>query len=165
MRGATVSLVVRLERGHTLEPGQRVFVAPPLIELAEAVVEEARSHGSELVVRLSGVESADLARRLKGRRIQAMGPAPDAEGGDEPARALVGARVVDEHGDEVGRVVEVLALKPPAPGVLVIASGSEEILVPEVAVRRAEPSGDSPLVLTHQALEEHAVRRTPRRRS
>lgn len=165
VRGAAGSLVVRLEGGHTLEPGQRVFVAPPLIELAETVVEDVRARGSELVVRLSGAESADLARRLKGRRIQARELASDEAGGEEAARGLVGARVVDEDGDDIGRVVEVIELKPPAPSVLVIVSGNEEILVPEVAVHRAASSADSPLVLPRRALEEHAVRRTARRRS
>lgn len=96
-------------------------------------VEHARSYRDRLVIKLSGVDDAGAAKRLRGRRVLAAEEdAPNLEEGTHYAARLVGMEVRDEAGELLGRVRDVM----PTGGVdlLVVApegkGKAEELLIP-----------------------------------
>lgn len=98
----------------------------------EAVVEELRPHKQGFVVRFQGIEDRTAAESLKGALIGVPEAALPAAGtGEYYWRDLVGARVIDQRGVELGRVTGLL--ETGAHDVLVIDPGdgaSDELLIP-----------------------------------
>jgi 16S rRNA processing protein RimM len=100
-------------------------------------VETCRAYRDRLVVKLRGIEEADAAARMRGRRVLV----PDAEAAELPegryyAARLVGMEVFDEGGRRLGRVRDML----PTGGVDLLRvapegseSEDEEILIPLAA--------------------------------
>ena len=72
-------------------------------------VEHSRTYRDRWVLKLAGVDDGDQAARLRGQDVLvAATDAPDLPDGVHYAAKLVGAKVVDESGNELGRVEEVV---------------------------------------------------------
>jgi 16S rRNA processing protein RimM len=91
---------------------------------------EGRAHGTELIAHLEGLEDRDQAAQLRGLRIAVprsqLPPAPE---GEYYWSDLIGLRVVNREGVQLGRVAEIFATG--ANDVLVVR-GERERLIPFV---------------------------------
>jgi 16S rRNA processing protein RimM len=93
-----------------------------------------RRHGSGLVAKLRGCDTPEQADRLRGRRIAVSRQQfPPAGEGEVYWVDLIGARVINRRGEELGVVAEVTS------------SGAQDLL----RVRRAETELLVPLVPRH----------------
>ncbi|QIK73142.1 ribosome maturation factor RimM [Propioniciclava coleopterorum] len=120
-------------RVRTDEPELR-FVAgePVLIGGAPRVLDAVRWHSGTLLIRLAGVSDRTAAEALAGTDLWARVPA-DALPTEDDAyydRQLIGLRVLDAAGAEVGAVADVLHL--PSQDVLAVRTPAGERLVPFV---------------------------------
>ena len=97
----------------------------------ELVVESARPHQGKVLVRFEGVSDRTAAEALQGRELTAEPLGGDVELDDDEfwIHELVGARVVDRAGADLGTVTAVEA--NPAHDLLVLSGGA---LVPMVFV-------------------------------
>ncbi len=94
-------------------------------------VEGLRWKGKLALVKLAGVDDRDEAGKYGGALMGVRREDVEPTGEDEYYHFdLVGCRVVDEKGEEVGVVKEVLRM--PANDVLVVSGGGREMLVPTV---------------------------------
>lgn len=94
-------------------------------------IEGVRWKGRLALVKLAGVEDRDEAGKYTGALMGIRRDQIEPTGEDEYYHFdLVGCRVADERGQEVGVVKEVLRM--PANDVLVIADGEREMLVPTI---------------------------------
>lgn len=92
-------------------------------------IESAREHKGFLLAKLEGVEDLNAAMALKGRELSiARTDAPLPPGGFFLGD-LIGARVVDEEGREIGKLTEIL--ERPASDIYVV-QGEREHLIPAV---------------------------------
>lgn len=100
-------------------------------EPRRAEIESLRWKGRLALVKLADVADRTEAERLNGSLIGVRRSEVQPAGEDEYYHFdLIGCRVVDEKGDEVGVVKDVLRM--PANDVLVVAGGGREMLVPTV---------------------------------
>lgn len=94
-------------------------------------VESVRWKGKVALVKLAGVEDRDEAVKLNGALCGVRRSEVAPTGEDEYYHFdLIGCRVIDEKGEEVGVVSDVLRM--PANDVLVVKDGDREMLVPTV---------------------------------
>jgi 16S rRNA processing protein RimM len=100
-------------------------------------VEGSRAYRDRLVLKLEGIEDGNAAAGLRGLRVCAQpADAPSAPEGRYYRAQLIGLRAVDEAGEELGRVEDLV----PTAGhdLLVLSDGlegeheSDEVLVPFV---------------------------------
>ena len=99
----------------------------------EVVVEAARDHSGRLLVRLAGVTDRDSADALRGMLLLVDSDSlPETEDPDEfHDHQLVGLRVLDTHGLDLGEVTEVI--HTPAGELLAVRLvGGADALVPFV---------------------------------
>lgn len=120
----------RADRFPTL---RRAFVPGPGGEPRELRVERAWPHKGRFVLKLQGVDSISAAETLRGLELRI----PDADLAALPEGSyyhhqLVGLRVVDPAGDEIGRVAEVVETAAEA-RVLVVRGEAGETLLPFAA--------------------------------
>jgi 16S rRNA processing protein RimM len=101
----------RLER---LDPGSVLYAAGETL-----TIESAHPHQGRYIVRFAGVTDRAAADRLHGRELFADAITDEAEWW---VHDLIGATVVDQHGVNRGRVVEVQV--NPASDLLVLESGA-----------------------------------------
>lgn len=112
-------------------PGARVFPTgraglPDTLEVAGL-----RWQNGRLVLRLVGVADRNAAEALRGAVLEADVDLTDTDEDEFHDLALVGLRVTDAAGSELGRVAEVLHL--PGQDLLAVArAGQPELLVPFV---------------------------------
>jgi 16S rRNA processing protein RimM len=97
------------------------------------VIETSRRHQDRWVVRFAGVDDRTAAEHLRGRLVTAE-PLADADADALWVHELVGARVTDRTGTELGTVTAVEA--NPAHDLLVLDDGT---LIPIVFVVEHEP--------------------------
>lgn len=72
-------------------------------------VEHSRTYRDRWVLKLAGVDDGDQAARLRGQDVLvAATDAPDLPDGVHYAAKLVGVKVIDESGNDLGRVEEVV---------------------------------------------------------
>lgn len=91
-----------------------------------------RRHGAALVARLQGIDSPEQADRLRGVPVGvSRAEFPPPGDGEIYWIDLVGARVLNRRGDELGTVVEVLSSG--AQELLQVRHGERALLVPLVA--------------------------------
>jgi 16S rRNA processing protein RimM len=94
-------------------------------------IESVRWKGKIALFKLKGVDDRDQAARLNGSLLGVRRGQVAPTGEDEYYHFdLIGLRVVDEKGEGVGVVKDVLRM--PANDVLVVSDGSREMLVPTV---------------------------------
>jgi 16S rRNA processing protein RimM len=96
-----------------------------------AEIESVRWKGKVALVKLAGVNDRDVAAKLNGDLLGVRRSEVVPTGEDEYYHFdLIGMKVVDEEGEDVGVVKEVLRM--PANDVLVVRDGDREMLVPTV---------------------------------
>jgi 16S rRNA processing protein RimM len=100
---------------------------------------DSEAHGETLVAKLAGIDDRDAAAALRGREVAVPRAAFPPAGEDEVYWAdLIGLKVVNLQGDELGEVAEVFSNG--AHAVLRVARGDEERLIPfvDAAVQRLD---------------------------
>ena len=95
----------------------------------ERKLEAAREHKGFLIAKLSGVEDVNAAMTLKGRTVSIARTDAPLPKGAYFIQDILGARVVDEQGNEIGRLTDVL--ERPASNIYVV-EGETEHLIPAV---------------------------------
>ena len=95
----------------------------------ELTIESGKIQKQFLIARLSGVEDVNAAMALKGRVVEIARADARLPRGSFFLQDILGARVVDEQGTEIGRLTDVL--ERPASNVYVV-QGEQEHLVPAV---------------------------------
>ena len=88
-----------------------------------------RIHKGALLASLEGVEDVNAAMRLKGKRVSIDRDDARLPEGRFFIQDIIGARVVDEAGEELGSLAEVI--DAPA-GMIYIVRGETEHLIPAV---------------------------------
>ncbi|MFN8025253.1 MAG: ribosome maturation factor RimM [Acidimicrobiia bacterium] len=111
----------------------------------ELVIASSRPHQGKVLVRFEGVSDRSAAEALQGRELTAdrLGDDVELEEGEFWIHELVGARVVDRAGTELGTVTAVEA--NPAHDLLVLDG---KLLVPMVFVVEQASTDDGDIVVT-----------------
>jgi 16S rRNA processing protein RimM len=105
---------------------ERVFVGG-----RERRIERAQPERGEFLVQLEGVHDRDAAEALRGAAVEAeRSELPPPEAGEFYVADLIGCRVVDGAGRELGAVRE--TFHSGAHEVLVVAGGAREFMLPLV---------------------------------
>lgn len=103
-----VALIVLTDYPERLASGSVYRLSPPMPDRAELTLVEVRGSG-KLRARFEGIEDAQTARGLTGRRL--LVPSDEAtplEEGTFWVDDLLGAEVVEETGGRLGELVEVI---------------------------------------------------------
>ncbi len=103
----------------------------------------ARPHKGFVVARLEGVEDVNAAMRLKGRRVSVRREDAALPRGAYFLQDILGARVQDEQGREIGTLTEIL--ETPASRVYVV-KGETEHLIPAVPAFLLKTDADAGLI-------------------
>ena len=106
----------------------------------------ARTHKDFVIARFEGVEDVNAAMRLKGRTVYIRREDAALPPGAFFLQDLIGARVVDEDGAEVGVLTEIL--ETPASHVYVVR-GATEHLIPAVPAFIRKTDADAGLITVH----------------
>jgi len=109
----------------------QVFLLSPDLGQRLASLERARPHGTVWLLRICDVTTPEAARTLTGTRVAVReGDLPALEGGQFYCYRLIGLDVVDQAGEPLGAVVDVLATG--GNDVLVVRNGANEHMIPMV---------------------------------
>ena len=128
-----VKIEVWLDSPAFMKKFRRLFLGE-----RELQVESARVQKSFLLCKLRGVDDVNAAMALKGRTVSVAREDARLPGGTFFLQDILGARVVDEQGEEIGTLVEIL--ERPASNIYVVR-GEEEHLIPAVPafILRTDP--------------------------
>ena len=107
---------------------------------------EARAHKGFVIARLKGVEDVNAAMRLKGRTVSVRREDAPLPKGAFFLQDILGARVVDEEGQEIGVLTEIL--ETPASAVYVV-KGEAEHLIPAVPEFIKKTDADAGVLTVH----------------
>ncbi len=113
------------------------------IDGEEVKVRACRAHKQMCIASLAGVEDATAAQALKGKVLFIDRDDAHLPAGTVFLQDIIGARVVDESGRELGVLTEVMP--EPAASVLVV-KGEREILIPDVPAFVLEKDADAGVV-------------------
>jgi len=103
----------------------------------------ARAHKGFLIARLEGVEDVNAAMRLKGKTVSVRREDAALPKGAFFLQDIIGARVVDEGGKEIGTLTEVM--ETPASNIYVV-KGETEHLIPAVPEFIKKTDADAGLI-------------------
>ncbi len=95
----------------------------------ERKILSARTHKSFVIARLEGVNDLNAAMALKGRTVEILRADAHLKDGEFFVQDILGFTVVDEQGNEIGRLVD--AEETPA-SMLYVVKGEREHLIPAV---------------------------------
>ena len=95
----------------------------------ERKILSARTHKSFVIARLEGVNDLNAAMALKGRTVEILRADAHLKDGEFFVQDILGFTVVDEQGNEIGRLVD--AEETPA-SMLYVVRGEREHLIPAV---------------------------------
>ena len=95
----------------------------------EMKVVSARTHKDFVIAKLEGIDDINAAMALKGREVTVRREDAALPHGAFFLQDILGARVVDEDGNEIGELVEIM--ERPASNVYVV-KGETEHLIPAV---------------------------------
>ena len=96
---------------------------------AEKKILSARVHKSFVIARLDGVEDLNAAMALKGKTVEILRADAHLKEGEFFVQDILGFRVVDEQGTELGRLAD--AVETPA-SMIYVVKGEREHLIPAV---------------------------------
>ena len=96
---------------------------------AEKKILSAREHKQFIIARLEGVEDLNAAMALKGKTVEILRADAHLKKGEFFIQDILGFRVVDERGTEIGRLVD--AEETPA-SMIYVVKGEKEHLIPAV---------------------------------
>ena len=119
-----VKIEVWLDSPQFLKSFKRCF-----IDRREVKLLSARVHKGFLIVKLEGVEDVNAAMALKGRTVFIDRADARLPKGAFFLQDIIGAAVVDESGNEIGKLADVM--ETPASNVYVV-KGETEHLIPAV---------------------------------
>ena len=119
-----VKIEVWLDSPQFLRRCGRVF-----LNGTERRILSARAQKSFLIAKLEGVEDVNAAMTLKGRTVQIAREDAPLPRGAYFIQDILGASVIDEDGNEIGRLTDVL--ERPASNIYVV-QGETEHLIPAV---------------------------------
>ena len=106
----------------------------------------AKTHKGFVIARLEGVEDVNAAMRLKGKNVSVRREDAALPRGAFFLQDIVGARVIDENGEEIGILAEVM--ETPASNVYVV-KGETEHLIPAVPAFIKKTDADAGIVTVH----------------
>ena len=119
-----VKIEVWLDSPAFMKSFRRLFIGE-----RELIVESARVQKGFLLCRLRGVDDLNAAMALKGRTVSIAREDAKLAPGEFFLQDIIGARVLDEQGREIGTLVEIL--ERPASNIYVVR-GETEHLIPAV---------------------------------
>jgi 16S rRNA processing protein RimM len=147
----------RFERGSSL-----------VLDGAPVVVERSRAQGRNLILKLEGIDTRNAAEELTGKELTVAEAAAIEEEGVYYLHDVIGLRVEDGSGKELGRLVEVLSTG--SNDVYVVRGEEGELLLPalEDVILRVDVSAGLMVVDVPPGIEFQAAaapsRRPARRR-
>ncbi len=99
--------IVPFEGGEVLAEARRWFITSVAGKTTEVAVRELKVHGKILIARLEGCDSKEAADALRGRIGVLREDFPEAGEGEVWAADVIGLKVVNTEGVELGRVTEI----------------------------------------------------------
>ena len=101
----------------------------------------ARTHKGFVIARLEGVEDVNAAMRLKGKNVSVRREDAALPRGAFFLQDIIGAKVVDEQGSEIGTLQDVM--ETPASNIYVVKGESEHLIpaVPEFILKTDAENG------------------------
>ena len=131
-----VKIEVWLDSPQFLRRCGRVF-----LNGTERKLLSARAHKQFLIAKLEGVEDLNAVMALKGRVLSIAREDAKLPEGSYFLQDILGARVVDEQGKEIGRLAEVL--ERPASRIYVVQGETEHLIpaVPEFILKTDAEAG------------------------
>ena len=112
----------------------------------ERKVLSARAHKGFVIAKLEGAADVNAAMRLKGRNVSVRREDAALPRGAFFLQDIIGAKVVDENGAEVGTLTEVM--ETPASNIYVV-KGETEHLIPAVPEFIKKTDADAGLITVH----------------
>ena len=109
----------------------------------ELKVLSAKTHKDFVIARLEGVDDVNAAMRLKGKKLSVRREDAALPKGAFFLQDILGAQVVDEAGNEIGTLVDVM--ETPASNVYVVR-GETEHLIPAVPAFILKTDADAGLI-------------------
>ena len=119
-----VKIEVWLDSPEFFRTFKRLFIGG-----TETKILSARTHRQFVIARLAGVDDLNAAMALKGKIVEILRADAHLKDGEFFVQDIIGFRVVDEQGREVGRLVD--AEETPA-SMLYTVKGEREHLIPAV---------------------------------
>ena len=112
----------------------------------ELKILSAKIHKGFVIARLEGVEDVNAAMRLKGKKVSVRREDAALPRGAFFLQDIIGARVVDEDGTEIGTLTEVM--ETPASNIYVV-KGESEHLIPAVPEFIKKTDADAGVITVH----------------
>ena len=106
----------------------------------------AKTHKGFVIARLEGIDDVNAAMRLKGKNVSVRREDAALPRGAFFLQDIIGAKVVDENGAEVGTLTEVM--ETPASNIYVV-KGETEHLIPAVPEFIKKTDADAGLITVH----------------
>ena len=122
--GGEVKIEVWLDSPEYFRSFKRLY-----LNGAEKKILSARVHKSFVIARLDGVEDLNAAMALKGKTVEILRADAHLKEGEFFVQDILGFRVVDEQGTELGRLAD--AVETPA-SMIYVVKGEREHLIPAV---------------------------------
>ena len=122
--GGEVKIEVWLDSPEYFRSFKRLY-----LNGAEKKILSARVHKSFVIARLDGVEDLNAAMALKGKTVEILRADAHLKEGEFFVQDILGFRVVDEQGTEIGILAD--AVETPA-SMIYVVKGEREHLIPAV---------------------------------
>ena len=136
-----VKIEVWLDSAAYMKRFKRLFLGQRELE-----VESARVQKDFLLCKLRGVDDVNAAMSLKGRTVSIAREDAKLPQGGYFIQDILGAKVVDEEGNEVGTLVDVL--ERPASQIYVV-QGESEHLIPAVPAFIRSTDAEKGIITVH----------------
>ena len=136
-----VKIEVWLDSAAYMKRFKRLFLGERELE-----VESARVQKDFLLCKLRGVEDVNAAMSLKGRTVAIAREDAKLPKGSYFIQDILGAKVVDEEGNEIGTLVDVLE-RPASP--IYVVQGEREHLIPAVPAFIRNTDAEKGIITVH----------------